>query len=336
VIQEAIRLDPENPQYFSLLAGICYVQKRWQEALEAAEQGLALDPEHVNCTNVRAMALIKLGREKEAGATIASALAKVPDNAVTHANQGWALLEQRDHRQALEHFREALRLDPNLDWARAGIVEALKARYLIYRLMLTYFLWMAKLSGKAQWAVILVGYFAYRALRSVAKANPAVAPYIEPLLYLYLAFVFLSWTADPLFNLLLRLNRFGRLALSAEQLTASNWIGACVLGGLLGLGAWLVMGYPAGKFAAGYFGLLMIPVAGTFSCPAGWPRAAMALYTGLLAALGLVAQVVLFLAAHERITVPTELVIGLAVVFALGVVSSGWIANVLMMIQPKH
>ena len=85
------------------------------------------------------------------GADAGSALANDPENALTHANQGWALLHRGDHAKALEHFREALRIDPELDWARAGIVEALKARHLIYRLMLRFFLWIGRQASVAQW-----------------------------------------------------------------------------------------------------------------------------------------------------------------------------------------
>ena len=62
------------------------------------------------------------------------------------------VLHQAQPKAALEHFREALRLDPNLQYAQAGIVEALKARNPIYRWMLGYFLWMGRLSDRAKWA----------------------------------------------------------------------------------------------------------------------------------------------------------------------------------------
>ena len=60
----------------------------------AADRGLALDPEHANCLNLRAMALVQLGRKDEAARTLGSALADDPENALTHANQGWAYLHQ--------------------------------------------------------------------------------------------------------------------------------------------------------------------------------------------------------------------------------------------------
>ena len=52
-----------------------------------------------------------------------------------------------DFRGALEHFREALRLNPSPEWARAGLVEALKARY-PSAASLRYFLWMSTLSRR--------------------------------------------------------------------------------------------------------------------------------------------------------------------------------------------
>ena len=55
------------------------------------------------------------------------ALGRNPENAHTNANQGWSLLHGGQPGKALEHFREALRLDPDLEFARAGMVEALKA-----------------------------------------------------------------------------------------------------------------------------------------------------------------------------------------------------------------
>jgi tetratricopeptide (TPR) repeat protein len=283
--EEAIRLDPEDADYHGLLASVRLAQSRWQDALASAETGLESEPEHVGCTNLRAIALVKLGRRAEAGATIDAALARDPDNSVTHANQGWTLLDRGDAKRALEHFRESLRLDPTNDWARHGIVEALKARNVVYALMLRYFLWMAKLSGGARWAVILGGYFLYRALSSVAAANPTIAPYIRPLIIAYTIFALMTWLSSPFFNLLLRLNRFGRYALSREQTVASNWFGACLLLALASLGVWLLAPGPwsgFGLLGAVVFGPLLIPLTAVFACDAGWPRWAMAAYTVLL------------------------------------------------------
>src|SRR5262245_42168921 len=132
----AIECEPENANHFSLLSLIRFNRRDWTGALEAADQGLQIDAEHSGCINARAMALGKLGRREEASEAIKGALARDPEDAFSHANEGWTALHASNPRKALEHFREALRLNPELDWARLGMVEALKARHLIYRLML--------------------------------------------------------------------------------------------------------------------------------------------------------------------------------------------------------
>ena len=339
-INEALRLDASDADYFAQLSAIQVSEKHWREALEAAERGLQLESEHIGCTNLRTIALVKLGRKAEAGATIDVALSKNPDNAVTHANQGWTLLEKGEPKKALEHFREALRLDPESDWARQGIVEALKARHFIYAIMLRYFLWMSRLSSRAQWAIILGGYFGNRLLAGIAAANPELAPWVLPLRILYVTFALLTWTADPLFNLLLRMNRFGRLVLSPEQIVSTNWIGSCILLALLALAACLVSDFAVHfLLAAAVFGFLVLPLAGTFKCAEGWPRKVMAAYTATMAAAGIAAVFLLLLArmqtgaAAKSMKAASVPFVGL---FFLGVIGSGWVANILISQRPRR
>ena len=279
-INEALRLDASEADYFSLLSAIHISEKKWPDALAAAERGLQLDSEHVPCTNLRAIALVKLGRKAEAGATIDAALAKNPDNSVTHANQGWTLLHERRPKEALEHFREALRIDPTLDWARIGMVEALKARHLVYRVMLGFFLWMNRLSAKVQWVLIIGILFGQRALGQLAKELPALAPFIDPIMCAVFGFVLLTWTAVPLFNLLLRLNPTGRYALKREQIVASNWLGVSLLVTL----AVLITGFTYEplfflRYAAVPCLLVCAAVAGVFKVRWGWPRLLLAAWT---------------------------------------------------------
>ncbi len=321
VAREALRLDPEDADYYALLSRIHLGRRRWPEALAAAEQGLQLNAEHVDCTNLRALALMKLNRRAEAGATIDAALARDPENAVTHANQGWTLLQRHQPEKAMEHFREALRLEPELDWARAGIVEALKARHLIYRLMLGYFFWMSRLSRRAQWGVVIGGYLGYRFLYSFAQNNPAYAPFLWPVLILYFLFAVMTWIAQPLFNLLLRCNRFGRLALSREETLASNWVGGSLALALLCLVLWLVTRNSTALLAALTSGLMVIPIAGTFRA-SGKPRRTLAIYTAVLGGLGLLA-IGLKLA-------DSPLTGALLALVLLGIFAFQWVANALL------
>jgi tetratricopeptide (TPR) repeat protein len=320
---EAVRLDSSDPENFCLLASIAFSQRAWPAALEAADRGLQCNPEHVGCANLRAMALVKLGRGADAARTIEGALSKAPDNSLTHANKGWALLHESNHKEALEHFREALRLDPDNEWARQGVVQSLKARHFIYAWMLRYFLWMSRLSGRAQWGVIMGAYIGNRALTVVADSNPQIAPWIWPIKILYLIFVVLTWTADPLFNLLLRLNRFGRLALSREQIVASNWLGATILFSLVCLGGFFLTRNPILELNAIIFGCLILPIAGIFKCWSGWPRWVMVLYTIALLITG---EAAIFSRKGADFVS----------IFIVGIFLSGWIANGLMAVREKR
>lgn len=318
--EEAVRLDPDDADNFALLSAIRLEQRDWQAALTAAEHGIDINPEHTGCANLRAMALVKLGRKAEAGETIHATLALDPENALTHANQGWAYLHQSNPKEALEHFQAALRIDPELDWARGGMIEALKARYALYRWMLRYFLWMSRLSDKAQWGFMIGLYLGQRVLNQTARTNPTLAPFLWPLLILLFVFVYLTWTADSLFNLLLRLNPFGRLLLSRAQLIASNWTGGLLATMALALGLWLLSGSMLALMAGIGCGLLVIPVAGTLRHEAKPGRAVLMIFTLLLAGLG----VLIFGVA---VAAGIEAALPLSPLFLWGIFIYSWVAS---------
>jgi tetratricopeptide (TPR) repeat protein len=286
-IEQAVALDPYSADHFALLAQIRCDQHEWSAALSAADQGLEVNPEHAACVNLRAIALVHLGRRAEAASAIGGQLERSPDDAVTHANQGWTYLHQNDPKRALEHFREALRLDPGNNWARSGIVEAMKARNPVYRVMLAYFLWMSRLSGRTQSAIVLGGWFGLQVLRGSARANPALGPYVLPIVVLYGLFVWMTWLANPLFNLMLRLSKYGRHALSPEQTTTSNWILALLLIGI-SAGASMFWGPSNWKLSLALTALLLtIPVSTIWLCEKGWPRWANVAIAVGMAAIGI-------------------------------------------------
>ncbi len=263
---EALRLDPEQPAPRALRGAIFLEQRRWGAALEEADAGLSFDASDADCANVRAIALTQLGRRAEAAATIGDALERDPENDVTHANRGWGLLHEGEPRKAMEHFREALRLDPGNAWARAGIVEALKARNPVYGLLLRFFLRMGRLSGRAQWGIMIGGYLAYRGLIAAAERFPAAKPWLLPLIIGYIVFGALTWVASPIFNLALRLHPLGKHALTDEQRRESTWIGSLLGTSLAALGVWLATSSEYAMLLALHAGLLVIPLASTLKC----------------------------------------------------------------------
>ena len=294
-VEEAIRIDPDEETHFALLASIHLGRRDWQAALEAAESGLALNPEDVSCANLRSMALVRLGRRAEAMETVDYALGREPDNALSHANQGWNCLHQNDPARAQGHFREALRLNPELEYARQGMLEALKARNPLYRGMLAYFLWMARQSGRMQAVFIIGTFFGVRFVRELAESKEGWGTVLWPLVGLFYAFIYLSWTAVPMFNLLLRVDRFGRYVLSEDERRATNWFGACFAFALVGLGFWAA-GFELGLLSAVVGAGLSICVSVVFA-RAGKARMGFGLATGLLALCG-VASLALVQVGH--------------------------------------
>lgn len=322
VIQGAIAIYPESADYYATLAQIMLAKKNWKEALNAAEKGLELDADNLNCLNCRSTALIKLDDKEEAYSTIEEALRKDPENAYTHANLGWGLLEKGESKRALEHFRKALMVNPEMDYAKAGMVEALKARYFVYRMFLRYVFWIGNMKGKAQWGVIIGFYVLSRLLRWISNSHPEFAVITTPIFVLYMLFAFSTWVLNPLSNLFLRLNVYGRYALNKDQILSSNLVGLSLSVALIsGIAYWIT----DSTFLAttGIIGLsLMIPLSATFNVEKGKKRKAMVLYTLLLALIGI-------FAVYQSYEAKTEFP-GIMMIYILGVIGYQWVANFLI------
>lgn len=326
-VNEAIRLDPTEADHFALRAELLLKMKKYEDALSAANEGLALDPENSFCLNVRASALMRLKRADEALETIATSLENEPENSYTHTNFGWSKLENGRHREALEHFKEALRLAPNNDYARAGMVEAIKAKNPLYRLFLRYVFWMAGLSARYQWALIIGAYVLFRLLRGVAADNPALEPFVWPVLVLYLIFALSTWLLSPIANLFLFLDTYGRYALSKDERLSSSLVGAALgMGLLLLLGAWWWNSEPLLYFSLGFIGM-MIPLGSMLSTHEPRRRRRLVGFTAVLGVILLSATVPMYL---QDINLADTILM----FFFLGLFAYQWVAN--FQLGPKY
>jgi tetratricopeptide (TPR) repeat protein len=333
---EATRLDPDDADNWLLEARARIALRQWHMALEAADRGLRCDPEHVECNNMRAFALVQLGRGEEAEHTLEASLNRDPENVGTHAHQGWALLNAGDRVKALEHYREAMRLDPNNEFARMGIVETLKARNFIYRAFLRYFLFMSRQKGWVQWAIILGVLFGQDALRMISDALPVAAPYIMPLYYVLIVLVLGSWMANPMFNLLLRLDREGRHALSETQIRETNLFGGVLaLGIVCALAGW-VFDVDLLLLAGVGCGFLLLPLACTFAVQRGWPRTVMVMGSATLALMGAAIVGGAALAEFGDNQQAFDFSMGLIAPFLWGCVLSTWASLILSAFVPKR
>jgi Tfp pilus assembly protein PilF len=195
-IDRAIALSPHQPEFFALRAWILVNLKKYKKALEVAEEALALNPYSIMARNAQvrahiltqqwveaeasarqvlelnahnelaanllAVALRQQGRQQESEAVTAGLLARAPNAGIAHSNAGWSALQAGDHRRANQHFLEALRLDPNDDNARRGLLHSFNSRVWIYRI---YFQAVAEIGRHRQEMRIVffvLIYFVYR------------------------------------------------------------------------------------------------------------------------------------------------------------------------------
>ncbi len=203
-IAEALRLDPEDPDAYARQASIQYAQSAYEAALRSTAQGLQLEAMHIGCMNLRLLALMQLRQLDQAETDVQTALRHAPENAWSHAIQGWIALHRSRIPAALESFRTALQIEPDLDWARQGLLEALKARHGFYRAVLQFDLWRSRMGRGEQ----------------VALGGLMLIPQIRAIYLLLLGCIALS---QPISTFLLSLDPYGKLMLTRSELAANRW-----------------------------------------------------------------------------------------------------------------
>lgn len=319
-IQEALQLDPDNANYFSLLATIRNNQGNRRTARKAAEQGLAIDSGHVGCLNARAFSLMRPFRKRAALATTDAALARDPEGFRTHYNRGLILAYFRKSKKAMEHFREALRLNPEFKLAEYHLRRVLLA-YLVVKVAFWALLMVAVVVGAAVLAVQWVSW-----VRDYPQV-PRLAVVI-----LVGAGAFLPLIVGPLVFLLLRLDRSTRFLLSVDQIIFSNWAGACILLAAVSGAAWVVTGSTPNILAMVFSEAFIYPVWVTLRRPPGRLRTVTATYTGVLAAIGVAA----ILSVPSGSSTQGDSMSGpLLACFIWGVILSGVLESVLPPIQAE-
>jgi len=214
-VDRALALDPDDSFTLSAKAAAYCAMDRWSEGEEWSRRALAVDPDNAMAANLLAHTLRLQGKSDLNAAAVARLLEADPEDSFAHVNAGWSALHRGDRRQAETHFREALRLDPESDAAREGLIESFRARSVFYRAYLSYCFFMQRFTGGKQWLIILGVYLAYQfSRRYLEKINPL---YAGILAILWLAIVLWVWLAPGVGNFLILLDRSARLALKSGE-----------------------------------------------------------------------------------------------------------------------
>lgn len=324
LLRECATEDPEDTRIFSLWSSIKLQRKQFADALNYANHALSLDPDDLLALNNRSTAQLKLNQTEEAFETIEGALERDPDNSYTHSSYGWSLLEKGDHVKALEYFSESLRLDPNNAYAQAGMAEALKAKFPLYRLFLKWVFFNSKLMAKYQWGIIIGFYLAFRWLRSFGADNPAFQWLTTPVLILMLVFALSTWLFTPLSDLFLRFNKYGKHLLDEKQKMSSTAVGVVVGLSIVCFVIFVFTKHIPFLWSAGILFSMMIPLSVMFR-PAKYKN--FMLYYAI--AMGLVGLLVIVQVFNVVMIVPQALLI-----YGIGLFAIQFIAN-LITIEPN-
>ncbi|MEW4452391.1 tetratricopeptide repeat protein [Bremerella sp. JC817] len=217
-----VAIDPESVSCW-LALGTYYSRKsQWQQALNAADTVLALDPQHHEARNLRAFAMRGLGKLDASQEELRDTLRENPESEYSHCNFGWNCLHRGQIEEAEVHFREALRLDPNYEDAHRGALETLKAKSPIYRRLLAFLLWLGTKTTGMQWMIILgilgVMIAVDRTVEWLQLPRVAAVPIDAAVILFGAALAF----SDAVTNFMLLFHPFGRLAMSRWE----RWQGA--------------------------------------------------------------------------------------------------------------
>lgn len=289
-VNHLIKSDAQNDNYYFLLARIKFNVNNYDKALEYCNLALSINPDNIGALNLSLTINSQLGNVDVARQRVAEALQRNPENPFTIANHGLSLLNEGKTKLALEKFKEALSLNPNNEIAQYGMQEALKSRFWPYKMLYQFGLLLSRLSGRNAWFFIIGSYVGLRILSNLAQKSPALKPFLIPIIAV-IAFLFaMTWLLDPIMNIYLLSNKYGRILLDKHTKLAAQ-ISAVSFGlAILSILTFLMAPLPLFIYATIFFIAMVIPI-GTMFKPLKEKNRKTAVYMtsaiGIIGILGL-------------------------------------------------
>jgi len=219
--ERAIALDSDRSFNWATKGAALSGMQRWAEAEEACREALALDPDDEFALNQLAIFLRLQGKVSSSMDEVSARLERDAEDPLAHANAGWTVFQGGDLPKAEEHFKEALRLDPSMEYARMGLLEAYRARSLFYRIYLKWVFFLQKYSEKQQ---LVIG----REVLAKIDVRLAIA-----LAVLYCFFAFGSYLASGIGSFLVLKDRAARLTLKRREKQEGIFVGGGFFLGLI-------------------------------------------------------------------------------------------------------
>ena len=229
----AIALDPDCDYAWSSKAIALVGLSRWKESEECLRKALEIDPDSETASNLLSHVLRMQNRLDESEGESLRRLARDPENAFSFANSGWAALQRGQIKEAEGLFKESLRLDPNMEYARQGLKQSYRARSAFFRIFLKYAFFMQRFSEGNQIAIMIGMIIGFKVLRALfASVNPIL---VIPLAIVYYLFIFGTWLSNGLANFFILSDANARLSLDKGEKIEGVAVGVLFLGGILAL-----------------------------------------------------------------------------------------------------
>jgi tetratricopeptide (TPR) repeat protein len=201
-VRRGLALAPEVAGLHKQEGAILLASKEYTRALASIDRAARLDPEDSSTVVLRAAVLFELRRYDDAAAAVDEALRLDPENAEAHRIAGVLALRRGGGKSAVQAHRTALRLDPTDPHSRDGLTTALKSRNPLYGLLLRFGFWLNTLPKGVRIAVLLAPFVVSRLLRPFEDQVWALV-----LIIAVTVAALLSWTLEPVMNLVLVLGR---------------------------------------------------------------------------------------------------------------------------------
>jgi Flp pilus assembly protein TadD len=272
---EAVRLEPQNPDWFGLLARTRHIQRRWGAALDAANVGLQCDPEHLWCMSLRAHSLLGMKRFDEGLSAARRVLERNPEESFGHAYLGWVALQVARTREAVAHFHESLRIMSSNSYALEGLRAARSTNLPLVTGCL-----VGTAIVFAFWTIIVF-------VRGPLPSEPGKRTLFVVTLSLAVVSAVALWCQQAILTSWFRFHRRLRPLLSTVEIADSNRLGgvllACVV--WIGLAIGLQAFWPLLLALLSF--VLFLPLSGVFRVRARGPRRRMLWHLAASATLAL-------------------------------------------------
>lgn len=132
--KQALLLAPDNAHYVAQLARSELMKANWQLGIDLLDKALSLEPSNMTALVLKAYALRSVGRFADAEAVTKSALKIDPECSDLHQESGFINM-RFEPALAEEHFREALRKNPNDKVSQKALREARAQSTWYYRII---------------------------------------------------------------------------------------------------------------------------------------------------------------------------------------------------------